>query len=258
MDLGLQGKVALVTGGSSGLGAAAARRLIAEGANVGICARDETRLADVAAQLSAGPGEVLAVPADVTQPDQIERFVTSAHDRWGRIDALVNNAGGGAARPFASITDQAWEADLELKLFAAIRTTRLVLPLFRAAHGGAIVNVLAIAALAPGAGSMPSSVSRVAGLALGKALSKEVASDGVRVNSVLVGVIRAGGHDRRAAETGVEPTQYYEDLARSRRVPLGRVGRSDEFADLIAFLVSDRSSYMTGASINIDGGASPV
>jgi NAD(P)-dependent dehydrogenase (short-subunit alcohol dehydrogenase family) len=258
MDLGLQGKVVLVTGGSSGLGAAAARRLIAEGANVGICARDEARLADMAAQLSGGPGEVLAVPTDVTRLDQIERFVTSAHDRWGRVDALVNNAGGGAARPFDSITDQAWESDLELKLFAAIRTTRSVLPLFRRAKGGAIVNVLAIAALAPGAGSMPSSVSRAAGLALGKALSKELAPDGIRVNSVLVGVIQAGGHDRRAAETGVDPAQYYEDLARSRQVPLGRVGRSDEFADLIAYLVSDRSSYVTGASINIDGGASPV
>jgi NAD(P)-dependent dehydrogenase (short-subunit alcohol dehydrogenase family) len=258
MDLSLHGKVVLITGGSSGLGAAAARRLAAEGANVAICGRDAARLEAVALELSSEPGDIMAVSADVTEVADIERFVASAHDRWGRVDALVNNAGGGAARAFDSITDQAWESDLQLKLFAAIRTTRSILPMFRAAKSGVIVNVLSIAAQAPGAGSMPSSVSRAAGLALGKALSKELAPDGIRVNSVLVGVIQAGGHDRRASETGVDPAQYYDELARTRRVPLGRVGRSDEFGDLIAFLVSDRSSYVTGASINIDGGSSPA
>jgi NAD(P)-dependent dehydrogenase (short-subunit alcohol dehydrogenase family) len=258
MDLSIEGKVVLVTGGSSGLGAAAARRLAAEGANVAICGRNSPRLEAVVAELSDGTGNALAVSADVTEIGDIERFVASAHERWGRVDALVNNAGGGAAQLFDSITDEAWESDLQLKVFAAIRTTRTVLPLFRDAGGGAIVNVLSIAAQAPGAGSMPSSVSRAAGLALGKALSKELAPEAIRVNSVLVGVIQAGGHDRRASEKGVDPAQYYDDLARSRHVPLGRVGRSEEFGDLIAFLVSDRSSYLTGASINIDGGSSPV
>jgi NAD(P)-dependent dehydrogenase (short-subunit alcohol dehydrogenase family) len=258
MNLQLEGRVVLVTGGSSGLGAAAALRLVNEGAKVAICGRDGDRLDAAARKLSNGPGEVLAVKADVTRSEDVQEFVESAHQRWGRLDGLLNNAGSGAARLFEDITDSDWDADLDLKLHGAIRTTRAALPLLRETGGGAIVNVLAIAAKTPGAGSMPSSVSRAAGLALTKALSKEVAADHIRVNAVLVGVIRAGGHDRRAESLGIPADQYYAELARTRNVPLGRVGRDEEFADLVAYLVSERSSYVTGTAINIDGGASPV
>jgi NAD(P)-dependent dehydrogenase (short-subunit alcohol dehydrogenase family) len=257
MDLGLHGKVALVTGGSDGLGAATAARLVEEGASVAICARGEERLERTAARLREVGGDVLAVPTDVTRGADVDRFVAAALERWGRIDALVNNAGVHAGAPFESVTDEQWEADLGLKLQAAIRATRAALPALRA-QGGAVVNVLAMAAKAPGAGSMPSSVSRAAGMAFTKALSKEVAADDVRVNAVLVGIIESDQWARRAADRGVPVEQVHQELATGLGIPLGRVGRAAEFADLVAYLVSERSSYVTGTAINVDGGLSPA
>ena len=171
MDMGLRGKVVLITGGSDGLGAAVAARLVEEGAAVAICARGEERLDRTAARLRELGGDVVAVRTDVTVPGELEHFVASAHDRWGRIDALVNNAGVSAAGPFESVTDELWHQDLDLKLMAALRASRAVLPHLREQDGGAIVNVLAIAAKSPPANSMPSSVSRAAGMAFTKALS---------------------------------------------------------------------------------------
>ncbi|MBO0685827.1 MAG: SDR family NAD(P)-dependent oxidoreductase, partial [Candidatus Dormibacteraeota bacterium] len=127
MDLELSGKVLLVTGGSDGLGAAVCARLVAEGARVGLCARNPERLEATAERLRAAGGDVLPVAADVTRPADVERFVASAHGRWGRIDGLVNNAGTSAARPFESLTDDELEADLQLKLYGAVRASRLVL-----------------------------------------------------------------------------------------------------------------------------------
>ena len=149
MDLGLQGKVAIITGGSDGLGLATARRLAAEGAAVAICGRDETRLKEAAEKLRAGGATVLDVPADVTQPGDLERLVSTTLERLGRIDILVNNAGTSDARGFETVDDAAWQADLELKLFAAIRAVRLCVPPMRQAGGGRIVNILNTGAKAP-------------------------------------------------------------------------------------------------------------
>ncbi|MHB1140034.1 MAG: SDR family NAD(P)-dependent oxidoreductase, partial [Microthrixaceae bacterium] len=176
MDLGLQDKVVLITGGSDGLGAAVAARAAAEGAAVALCARGAERLSRTAERLRDTGADVLAVPADVTDRDQVERFVGAALDRWGRIDGLVNNAGAAAAAALEAITDERWVQDLDLKLHAARHTTIAALPALRE-HGGSIVNVLAIAAKAPGGSSMPSSVSRAAGMALTMALSREVGAD---------------------------------------------------------------------------------
>ena len=257
MDLGLQDKVVLITGGSDGLGAATAAGVVAEGAAVAICARGAERLEATAERLRAAGGDVLAVPTDVTVPDQIEEFVAQALDRFGRIDALVNNAGVHAGAPFESVTDEAWIADLDLKLMAALRATRAVLPHLRQ-RGGSIVNVLAVAAKAAGANSMPSSVSRAAGMTFTKALSKEVGADAIRVNAVLVGIIESDQWVRTAAARGVEPEQVHRELAAALGIPLGRVGRSREFGELVTFLVSDRATYVTGTAINIDGGLSAV
>lgn len=258
MDLELDGKVVLVTGGSDGLGAAVCARLVAEGARVALCARDEARLERTAAGLRDAGGDVVAVPADMTRAADVERFVGAALERWGRIDGLVNNAGKSAAFPFEQVSDQVLADDLELKLFGAVRATRLALPHLAAAGEGSIVNVLAIQGKAPGARSVPTSVSRAAGMALTKALSKEYGCAGVRVNAVMVGLIESGQWVRRAEAEGLELSEYYERMAKSGGIPLGRVGRAEEFADLVVYLLSRRASYVTGTAINIDGGLSAV
>jgi NAD(P)-dependent dehydrogenase (short-subunit alcohol dehydrogenase family) len=256
MDLELGGRVVLVTGGSDGLGAAVCARLVREGARVALCARNPERLEATASALRAAGGEVLAVPADVSRAPELEHFIHAASEKWGRVDALVNNAGTAAARPFATVTDAEWEADLQLKLFAAVRASRLVLPRMRAAGGGAILNVLAIGAKTPGANSTPSSVSRAAGMALTKALSKELGPDNIRVNALLVGLIESGQWVRRAEATGQPPEQLHARMAKDAGIPLGRLGKAEEFADLVAFLVSSRGAYVSGTAINVDGGLS--
>lgn len=258
MDLQLNGKVVLVTGGSDGLGAALVRRLAAEGARVALCGRDSERIEHVVKELGATGADVLGVPADVTRPEDLERFVAAADGRWGRIDAVVNNAGRSAAGFFERQDDSVWEEDLQLKLHAAVRLTRLALPHLRAAGGGGVVNTLAVSAKAPGAGSTPTSVSRAAGLALTKALSKELGPDNIRVNAVLVGLVESGQWTRQAEQRGIAVEELYATMGRDSGIPLGRVGRAEEFADLVAFLLSDRAGYVTGTGINFDGGLSPV
>ncbi|MCK9920378.1 SDR family oxidoreductase [Frankia sp. AgPm24] len=258
MDLQLTGRVVLVTGGSDGLGAALVRTLVAEGARVAFCGRDEARLHAVAEQVVGGPGEAFGRVADVRDPQALAGFVTAATDRFGAVHALVNNAGASSTGPFEKHADEVWQADLDLKLYAAIRACRLVLPLLREAGGGAIVNSLAIGARAPGAGSTPTSVTRAAGLALTKALSKEFGPDGVRVNAVLVGLVRSGQWERAAAREKIGVEDLYHRMGHNSDIPLGRVGRAEEFADLVAFLVSARAAYLTGTAINFDGGLSPV
>jgi NAD(P)-dependent dehydrogenase (short-subunit alcohol dehydrogenase family) len=258
VDLELTDKVVLVTGGSDGLGAAVVRRLVAEGARVALCARNAERVQRLVEELTGSGADVLGVAADVTEPTDLQRFICCAQNRWGRIDALVNNAGRHAGGPFDGHDDTVWDNDLQLKLYAAIRTIRLVLPSLRAAGGGSIVNTLAVAAKAPAGMSTPTSVSRAAGLALTKALSKELGPDNIRVNAVLVGVIASGQWVRRAAAQRLTLDEMYHTIVRESGIPLGRVGRAEEFADLVAFLISARAAYLTGAGINLDGGLSPA
>ncbi len=259
MDLGLEGKAAIITGGSAGIGRAVASRLASEGVGVTICARQVPRLEQTAAGLQEETGgQILAVPADVGKVDDVRRVVERAVERFGRVDILVNNAGTSAAGPFTDIDDQAWEEDLALKLFAAIRTTRLALPHLVQAGGGSIVNVVNIGAKAPPAASFPTSVSRAAGIALTKGLSKELANRQIRVNAVCIGMIKSDQWVTRAASLGRDLETYYRDVARERAIPLGRVGEAEEVADLVAFLSSERGRYITGTAINVDGGSSAV
>jgi NAD(P)-dependent dehydrogenase (short-subunit alcohol dehydrogenase family) len=177
MDLGLNGKVALVTGGSDGIGKATAALLAAEGAKVVIVARREDVLKAAAAEMSAKGGTVLPVVGDVTDAQSVERFVAEAIARFGRLDIVVNNAGTSSAGPFENASDAVWQQDIDLKLLAAVRVSRAAIPHLRRQGGGRIINLTTVSGKQPGAKSVPTSVTRAAGIALTKALSKEFAAD---------------------------------------------------------------------------------
>jgi NAD(P)-dependent dehydrogenase (short-subunit alcohol dehydrogenase family) len=257
MDLDLKGKVVLITGGTDGLGLALAIQLGAEGASVAVCGRDPERLRLADAALHDAGGDALAQRVDVTVPEQLGAFVDAAVARWGRIDGVVHNAGRASAGSIETVDDASWESDFQLKLMAAVRLTRLALPQLRLRRG-AILFTLALAAKTPGGASEPSSVSRAAGMALMKALSKELAPDGVRVNAVLIGLVESGQWERAAKAADLELDEFYERFAKDSAIPLGRFGRAREFGDLGCFLLSPRASYLTGTAINLDGGLSPA
>jgi 3-oxoacyl-[acyl-carrier protein] reductase len=256
VDLGLRGKVAVITGGSDGIGRATALRLAEEGAHVAICARRKEPLDLVAADIQKFGVQGLAVPADMSKAADVERFMKAVIDRFGRVDILVNNAGTSKRGAFLELTDEEWAADLELKVFGAIRCTRLAVPYMKKNGGGRIVNITISSAKQPGAQSYPTSVSRAAGLAITKALSKEFAANNILVNTVCIGKIKSGQHERRYQREGKNPEQYYAEA--SKDIPMGRVGEAEEVANVIAFLVSGAASYVTGSSINLDGGISGV
>jgi len=257
MELGLKGKVAAITGGSDGIGRATASRLAQEGAHVAICGRREDVLKAAAEEIRQQSGaEVLEVVADVTNPSDVERFIAATVRRFGGLDILVNNAGTANARHFEDADDALWQGDLDLKLHAAIRTTRAALPHLKTSGRGRIINVTTWGGKQPGPRSLPTSVSRAAGIALTKALSKDLAEHRILVNTVCVGVIKSGQQARAAAKQGKSTEEYYAQLG--THVPLGRVGEAEEVAQVIAFLASDAASYVTGASINVDGGVAGV
>ena len=256
MKLGLKGKVAVVTGGSEGIGRATALRLAEEGAHVAICARRKEPLDNVAADIQKFGVQGLAVAADMSKAEDVERFMKAVIDRFGRVDILVNNAGTSKRGAFLELTDEEWAADLELKVFGAIRCTRLAVPHMKKNGSGRIVNITISSAKQPGAESYPTSVSRAAGLAITKALSKEFAASNILVNTVCIGRIKSGQHERRYKRQGQTAEQYYAESAKG--IPMGRVGEAEEVANVIAFLASDAASYVTGSSINLDGGISGV
>jgi 3-oxoacyl-[acyl-carrier protein] reductase len=256
MDLGLNGRVAVVTGGTQGIGRASALRLAAEGARVAIAARGEAGLAQLAKEVGAAGGTALPIRADVSRAEDCARLIEETVRGFGGIDILVNNAGTSATGEFEAVDDAAWQADFDLKLFAAIRLARLAIPHMKRAGGGRLINITNIGAKQPRARSMPTTVTRAAGLALTKALSKEYAPHAILVNTICIGLVRAGQHQRRAAQRGVDVETLYAEM--SKDIPLGRVGDAEEVANVVAFLASAAASYVTGTSINLDGGTSAV
>lgn len=256
MKLELDDKVFAITGGTDGLGLSLAQRLVSEGAQVAICGRDSERLAAALSSFENGAA-VLGLQADVSTAEGIDGFVQGTLERFAGLDGVVHNAGKSAAMPLEASDDDTWESDIGLKVMGAVRLTRAALPHLKV-RGGAVLFTLATAAKAAGPGSAPSSVSRAAGMTLMKALSKELGPHGIRVNALLIGLIESGQWVRAAAAGGQDLGEFYEGMAKGAGIPLGRVGRAEEFADVAAFLLSPRASYVTGTAINLDGGLSPV
>jgi 3-oxoacyl-[acyl-carrier protein] reductase len=257
MQISLGGRSALITGGSKGLGLAMAEAFAAAGASVMVAGRDPATLdAALASIRAAAPAAtVAAVSADVATAAGCQAAFQGAVDALGKVDILVNNAGAASAGPFLATSDEGWQADLDLKLFAHIRLCRLALPGMQARRWGRIINVLANGAKAPAKNSLPSTVSRAASMAMTKALASEVAADGVLVNALMTGLIDSDQWRRRFPN---DADLAAWKLQAGKGLPIGRVGEAAEFANAALFLASDAGSYITGVALNIDGGASPV
>jgi NAD(P)-dependent dehydrogenase (short-subunit alcohol dehydrogenase family) len=260
MDLGLQDKVAVVTGGTSGVGLATARLFLAEGAAVAICGRDEARLAAAKASLTgnAAANQLLAIQCNVLDKEAVDRFKTAVEQWQGRCDILVNNAGQARMSTFADTTDEAWREELELKFFSQIYPVRAFKPLLDKSDAAAILAVNSLLAYQPEPYMVATAAARAGAQSLVKSLAREFAPR-IRVNSVLLGLIDSGQWERRfvvrenKAQTRAE---WIAEVARSRHIPMERLGEPEEVARAIAFLCSPAAGFITGAQLEISGGTS--
>ncbi len=259
MDIRLDGRTALVTGGSLGLGRAMAHRFAEAGAKVAIVARRQEVLDEAKAEIEAATGGTVgAYACDIREAAEIEALFAKVAGELGPVDILVNNAGTSNAKPFMEVSDAEWQEDLDLKLFGAIRCVRQAMPGMIERKWGRIINVVSIQAKAQGPASTPTSVSRAAGMALTKALAGEGGPHGVLVNAMLVGWFKTDQFIRR--HQSVAPEKSFEEYMQPwiSRIPVRRIGDPFEFANMACFLASDAASYINGTAINMDGGASPV
>jgi NAD(P)-dependent dehydrogenase (short-subunit alcohol dehydrogenase family) len=255
MELGLTGRRAVVTGGSKGIGLEVAKELVREGASVAICARNADEVAAAAEELRALGGTVHDQVVDVTVPEQVTDFIAAAAEALGGIDILVNNAGAAHPGTFETLTDEDWHGDLDVKLFSQIRCTRAALPHLRQSPAPRVINVNAVYAKYPDPKFFATTVNRAACLNLNKALAIQYGPEGILVNSVNIGFVVTPQwqniRSKRAPELSQE--EFFTGLA-AEEVPLGRFGDVSEVSGLIAFLASDRASYITGTSIDVAGG----
>ena len=259
MDVRMDGRRALITGGSQGLGFAMAKRFAESGADVALLARRPDILAEAKHHIESATGQTAwTYPCDVSQADHITDMYDALVRDFGPIDILVNNAGSSQHGKFEELTDQAWQDDLDLKLFGAIRLARLMVPGMKERRWGRIINILNIGAKAPKPEGAPTQVTRAAGLALTKVLAGECASHNVLVNALLTGTIVTEQVRRRHDRLGKNNSLEEQIAEEGKRVPIGRMGTAEEYANIACFLASDAASYITGTAINVDGGLSPV
>ena len=260
MDLGLEGRVAIVTGGTSGIGLASARVFLEEGAHVAICGRDNARLETVRTSFANefGGERVLAAQCDVTKAADTVAFAQAVQAWRGRTDVLVNNAGQGRMSTFATTTDEQWREELDLKYFSQIYPIRAFLPMLEASDAAAIVAVNSLLAYQPEPYMVCTSSARAGVQSLLKSLATEFAGR-IRVNSVVLGLIESGQWERRF-EARDDKSQsrdaWIAALAKSKHIPFGRLGKPEEVARAVAFLSSPKVAYITGASLEISGGVS--
>lgn len=258
MNLGLQDKVAIVLAASKGLGRASAEALAAEGARVVIGSRNSEQLAQTARDIHEKTGSaVLAVPTDVTKPDDLEAIVEATVREFGRIDILVNNAGGPPPGTFEQFGDAQWEAAFQLNLLSNVRMVRLVLPHMRQLQKGRIINIVSTSVKVPIDGLLLSNAIRTGVVGLAKTLSIELAPANITVNNVCPGRIltdriRQTTRLPEKVQQGMSEEEVLREAARD--IPLGRIGKPEELAALVAFLASEQAGYITGTTIQVDGG----
>jgi 3-oxoacyl-[acyl-carrier protein] reductase len=257
MDLGLKGKVVLVAGASQGMGRATALGFAREGAKVAICARGEAALNEAAEVIRKQTGsEVFAMVADMSKPADIQKFVNGSAERLGRVDVIVNNAGGPPPGEFMKFTDEDWSNAYNLSFMSTMRMTRAAVPHMRKVGGGRVINITSYSVKEPITGLVLSNAVRSAVIGLAKTLSRELAPDNILINNVCPGRIDTDRAQKlnkaRADRLGKPLEEINKEMA--AEVPLGRYGTPEEAADVIVFLGSDRASYVTGTTIQIDGG----
>jgi NAD(P)-dependent dehydrogenase (short-subunit alcohol dehydrogenase family) len=258
MELGLDGRVALVTGGSKGIGRACAAGLAAERCRIALCARGAEALERAAAELAAKGAEVLTVAADLVEPDAARRVVEATVARFGRLDVLVNNAGAIRGGPFLGTPAEQWADDWQLKILGYVRMAQAAIPAMRPRGWGRIVNVIGAAARNPTPDYMAGGIANAGLINWTRALADLGAPDGILVNAVSPGATATERWDglvaQRARAQGKAPEELRAELTRAQ--PLGRIGRPEDVADLVVFLASERASFLTGVAITVDGGAS--
>lgn len=257
MDLGLKGKVAIVAASSKGMGKATAMGLAAEGARVSMLARTRVDLERAAQEVREKcHAEVLAIPADVTSSEDVKRIVRDTVARWGTVNILVNNAGGPTPGVFDEVDDAQWQSAFELNLLSTVRLVREVLPHMRRAGGGAIINLQSTSVKMPIDTLTLSNSIRPGVIGLAKSLSRELAKDKIRVNTVLPGIIMTDRQRQMLTVWSQKQGKSFEEMKRQREgeVPLGWMGDPEDVANMIVFLASDRARYVTGVTVQVDGG----
>jgi 3-oxoacyl-[acyl-carrier protein] reductase len=256
MDLGLKGKIALVSGASQGLGLAAAMALGKEGATLAICSRNKDHLSAADKILTKEGIHVITKPADVSIPDQAHAFVEESADKLGGVDILINNAGGPPAFGFEDISQEMWEHGFRLNLLSTITMIKAGLPFMKKKKWGRIINMTSIAVKQPLDGLILSNTIRSGVIGLAKTLSRDLAQFNITVNNICPGYFLTNRVSSLASTIAKEKQVTPEDIISGweNEIPLRRLGDPEEFGHLIAFLASDKASYITGASIQIDGG----
>lgn len=258
MDLGLKNKVAMVTGSSRGIGRAIAEAFAEEGATLALCSRTDKAIKEAAEAISSRYGvRVHAEAQDLTRPKAIENFVKGSKAVLGRIDILVNNVGAGVSKPFEELSEKGWQDALEKNFWTTLRCCRTVLPIMKAQGGGKIINLAALSGKIPRRGQIGSNVAKAALINLTESLAVELGNDGIRVNAICPAAVFTDRWEERIRKMAQEKGQNYdttlETLARDL-IPVGRFGAPEDVAALAVFLASDKSDFITGASIEMDGG----
>ncbi len=257
MDLELNNSVVIVTGGTSGIGLATVQLLLAEGASVATCGRDQGRLDRLLEGCDPDAiGRLLATQCDVRDPSQVNEFADAVVTRFGRIDGLVNNAGQSRMKSLDDVVWDDWRDELELKFASVLNPLTATRRHLAASPHGSVVNINAVLARQPETHLITTSAARAGILNLSKNLSVELATEGIRVNSVCLGLVDSGQWRRRYEDSGSEESwsEWSGALAANRGIPLGRLGTPEEVAPTIAFLLSPRTSYVTGTAVDVSGG----